>query len=294
VTDVVVVGQIARDLVLRVDELPAGNHATPVRERRELLGGKGANQAVALTQLGTSAALVGVVGDDEVGDRLRDQAHADGVDVTHVVRRGNTRTGLIVDVVDARRRWHYLEDLPDEVLVTEADVAAASTLIRNAKATVIQLRQPVRAAEVAARTATGLVVLDGACGDELLQLADVVRADHREAELLAGRSIDGPDDAAALAAELLDRHELSFVALAVADYGDVFAWPGERLCLPYRPAEVVDTTGAGDAMTAALTSVLCQGGDPARAARLGAVAAAATVSHLGGRPELVIAGLLHA
>lgn len=66
----------------------------------------------------------------------------------------------------------------------------------------------------------------------------------------------------------------------------MFVWRDGQLCLPYRAAEVVDTTGAGDAMTAALTSVLCRGGEPVHAARLGAAAAAATVSHLGGRPDL--------
>lgn len=38
VTDVVVLGQIARDLVLMVDELPAPGSAAPVRQRREMLG----------------------------------------------------------------------------------------------------------------------------------------------------------------------------------------------------------------------------------------------------------------
>ena len=64
---VVVVGQIARDLVLVVDEVPGPSGSTDVRQRRELLGGKGANIAVGLRQLGVPVAVVGVVGDDQVG-----------------------------------------------------------------------------------------------------------------------------------------------------------------------------------------------------------------------------------
>ena len=45
---VVVIGQIARDLVLVVDEVPGPSGSTDVRRRRELLGGKGANIAVGL------------------------------------------------------------------------------------------------------------------------------------------------------------------------------------------------------------------------------------------------------
>jgi sugar/nucleoside kinase (ribokinase family) len=46
--DVIVFGQIARDLVLVVETMPGARQATDVYQRRELLGGKGANQAVAL------------------------------------------------------------------------------------------------------------------------------------------------------------------------------------------------------------------------------------------------------
>ena len=66
----VVVGQIARDLVLVVDEVPGPSGSTDVDERRELLGGKGANIAVGLSQLGVPVAVVGVVGDDQVGESL--------------------------------------------------------------------------------------------------------------------------------------------------------------------------------------------------------------------------------
>lgn len=54
---VMVLGQIARDLVLRVDRIPAAGEAIDARERREILGGKGANQAVSVAQLGQCVGL---------------------------------------------------------------------------------------------------------------------------------------------------------------------------------------------------------------------------------------------
>jgi ribokinase len=92
--DAVVVGQIARDLVLVVDEVPEAGTAVPVRQRREMLVGKGTNQAVGLAQLDVRVALLGVVGQDETGDRLLDQARRDRIDVSRVVRR--QESGLIV------------------------------------------------------------------------------------------------------------------------------------------------------------------------------------------------------
>ncbi|MDI5982262.1 PfkB family carbohydrate kinase, partial [Amycolatopsis magusensis] len=61
-SEVAVAGQIARDLVLELPELPPAGTAAAVRHRQETLGGKGANIAVSLAQLGASVSLIGVVG----------------------------------------------------------------------------------------------------------------------------------------------------------------------------------------------------------------------------------------
>jgi ribokinase len=290
---IAVVGQVARDLVLCVADAPGPGGSATVLERRELLGGKGANQSVALAQLGVPVALVGVVGADEVGDRLLAQARTDGVDVTHVVRRAGATTGLVVDVVDRHGDWRYLEDLPADVSLTEADIAAAAPALLAALGTIVQLQQPSRAALAAARRtheAGGFVVLEGSPADderrdELLATADVLRADAKEAGLLVGAELRDTGDVVHAAQELLTRHQLSLVAFGAPD-GDVFVWPDGGVAFGHGDAEVVDTTGAGDAATAALVSVLCRGGDPAEAAALAVAAAGATVAHPGGRPDL--------
>lgn len=290
---VVVIGQIARDLVLRVDDAPGAGEAATVRHRRELLGGKGANHSVALAQLGVPVALLGVVGTDDVGERLLRQARADRIDVTHVVRRRGALTGLVVDVVDRHGDWRYLEDLPDDVLLTEADVAAAGPLLRSARGAVVQLQQPSGTALAAARTAKdggAFVVLDGAPAEDdrredLLAAADVLRADAKEAGLLIGDDLRDTADAVRAAREVLTRHGLSLVAFG-APGGDVFVWPDGEVAYAHGDTGVADTTGAGDALAAALTSVHYRGGSPAEAAELAVTAAAATVGHPGGRPNL--------
>ncbi|MCP2164077.1 ribokinase [Goodfellowiella coeruleoviolacea] len=288
-----VVGQVARDLVLLVDEVPEAGTGAAVRSRQEVLGGKGANTAVALSQLGVSAGLLGVVGSDEVAERLLAQARADGVDVSAVVRRADTGTGLIVNVLDRHARWRYLEHLPAPVLLTEADVLAEAARLARAGAVVVQLQQPSAAALAAARCARrgrARVVLDGAPTDArdagaLLAEADVVRADPREAELFTGVRVDGVDAAVRAGRELLGRGP-RLVALGVEGEGNVFVWGRETLFLPLLSTEVVDTTGAGDAFTAGLTAALVRGARPAEAARLAVASAGLTVARAGGRPCL--------
>jgi ribokinase len=296
--DVVVAGQLARDLVLVVDDVPEAGQSRPVRERREMLGGKGANQAVAVAQLGLRPALIAVAGDDEAGSRLLEQARRDGIDVSAVTIREGTATGLITDIVDAAGHWRYLEDLPPSVLLSKRDVRAAARLFDGARWASVQLQQPAAAvltAAVLAGQAGCRVLLDGAPPGgvdkkALLRAADVVRADAREAELLTGTAIRGPEDAARAAAAILGQGP-ALVALAVGDAGNYFAWcdpvwgTGELL-LPLARTPAADTTGAGDAFTAALIIGLDQLQQPEEAARLAAAAAGLTVGHPGGRPDL--------
>jgi ribokinase len=288
-----VVGQAARDLVVVVDTVPGPNGTARVQQRREMLGGKGANQAVGLSQLGVRVGLVAVVGHDPVGSALLRQARADRVQVSRVTRRNGARTGLVVDVVSADGRWHYLEDLPGDVLLSEADVMAAADQLAAAQAVVIQLQQPpdaTLAAARCARTAGRCVILDGAPADErhrdpLLALANVVRADPREAEQLTGTRLDTVEAARRAGRDLLRRGP-HLAALAVRDVGNVFAWAGGELFIPHTDVKVVDSTGAGDAFTAALTAALLRGSDPPNAARHAVAAASATVVYPGGRPQL--------
>ncbi|MEU6752232.1 hypothetical protein ABZ914_38950 [Spirillospora sp. NPDC046719] len=128
-----------------------------------------------------------------------------------MVRREGARTGLIVDVVDGDGRWRYLEDLPPPVLLTEADVAAAGPLLRDALWTAVQLQQPPEAVRAAVGLARGnRIVLDGAPSED-------------------------------------DRDELLAAAFAV------------RAVVPLDETPVADTTGAGDALTAALVAALARG-----------------------------------
>ena len=286
-----VVGQLARDLVLQVGEAPGPGAAADARDRLEMLGGKGANQAVALAQLGVRPALVAVAGDDDTGDGLLAQARRDGIDVSAVVRREGTASGLIVEVLDAGGQWRYVQHLPEAVLLTEADVRAAKDVLSTADAVLVQLQQPPAAALAAARIAAGagrLVVLDGAPPEshrtDLLAVCDVLRADAHEAELLLGTPADDPDAIREAATGLLAAGP-SLVAVALAD-SNLFVWRDGTVSVPLTGDEVVDTTGGGDAFVAALTAALLRGHGYAEAACHAVAASGATVGHAGGRPDL--------
>lgn len=286
---VVVIGQIARDLVLRTDGPPSTGESTEILQRRELLGGKGANQAVGLAQLGVPVALIGVVGDDHAGTVVVQQAQRDGIDVGGVVRRGVT--ALLIDVVGRPPERMLLEDVPQSSLVQVSDLDYVAAW--DAADTVsIQLQQPPATALEAAQRARdrGLrVVADGAPAPriraDLLASVDVLRADAAEAALIAGEKVATVEQAFALADNLLGAGP-ELVALAVPDVGDLLAWQGGSELFEFGDVDVVDPTGAGDAFVAGLIAALRDGAEPRQAGRRASAAASATVQRLGGRPDL--------
>src|SRR6056297_3544956 len=96
---IVVVGSLNLDLVVRVDRLPDAGETLAALGYAEHAGGKGANQAVAAARAGGHVAMVGRVGRDEAGRRLRAGLEADGIDVAEL-REVDAPTGRALIEVD--------------------------------------------------------------------------------------------------------------------------------------------------------------------------------------------------
>lgn len=290
--DVVVVGQIGRDLVLAVDHLPGGGKSVAVSRRREVLGGA-VNQAVGARQLGCRVALVGVVGDDDAGRSMLDQARRDGLDTTGVARRPGGTTALFVDLVEADGTSHLLEHVPASMRLGIGDVHGAWSVLCAARVVLVQLAQPGPAVLKAIRIAVrhgARVVLDGTNEDpavmrDAVAMAHVVRADAAEAADLVGRDLRSLQDVVTAAEEILTMGP-SIVALAVAGTGNVVAWPAGHVVVPLLGEDPVDATGGGDAFVAALVVAMLRGHDAYTGAWWASAASALTVSRLGGRPAL--------
>lgn len=287
----VVIGPIGRDLVLRVQGRTTPARRGTVTARRETLGGKGANQAVAISQLGGLVSLIGVVGDDGVGQQLLARMTADGIDVSGVVKRGHT--ALSVDMVGDHGERRILEHVPEGQAVTGDDVRAAETCFRGVDAVCVRLPQQDQAVLGAmrlAKDADARLAIDGGMTgglvSSILAAATIVRANAEEATQLSGVRVR--DEASAVdAARRLLATGPRVVALEIPGRGDLVAWRGGGRIFPYTGPRAVDPTGGGDAFFAGLVTGLLHGRRPPAAGSLASRAAARTVRTLGGRPQLV-------
>ncbi|MCO5973248.1 ribokinase [Actinoallomurus soli] len=270
--DVLVVGSVNADLVVRVDRRPAAGETVLGSDLATYPGGKGANQAVAAARLGGRVAFLGRAGTDGQGDFLRDALRGDGVDITHLITTPGP-SGVALITVGPEGDNSIIVSPGANGRVTEEDVTAAGPLFAAASVVSLQMEVPLDAVLAAARAAEGAgarVVFNlsppAAVPDELLALCDPLVVNEHEAAFL------GASDPAGL----LARGPRSVVITKGAD-GAVVADGDGVIEVPSPRVEAVDTTGAGDAFTGALSWRLARGDDLAEAARFAARVGAAAV-----------------
>src|SRR5512138_3355665 len=98
--DILVVGSLNADLVVRTPRFPNPGETISGEELRIIPGGKGANQAVAAARQGAAVTMVGRVGNDSFGTALIDNLEQNSVNTSYVQIDSQAATGTAIIVVD--------------------------------------------------------------------------------------------------------------------------------------------------------------------------------------------------
>lgn len=265
---VLVVGDACTDLVLRGDVVPRFGQAEQLLESADLvLGGSAAIVACGLARLGVPTALAAMVGDDALGDVVRDRLVAAGVDVRWLVTHPEVPTGVTV-VLSAgdRALLTYTGTIATTTpSVVDLDLVARVRHVHSASYFLMPSLAPgLPAVFTHARRHGATTSLDTnwdpaerwQVAPELLASTDVVLPN--EAEL---RAIFGRKDVEAAAAVALAGG--SGVALKAGPSGGCW-WgaDGSRAAVTPPTVEVVDSTGAGDSFDAGFVSAWVEGLPP--------------------------------
>ena len=289
-TRVVVVGSFNVDHVWRCDALPAPG-ATLAGDYSTGPGGKGFNQAMAARRAGAETVFVCALGSDAGGQLARALAAADGIDLRDEASDAPTGTAGIF--VDADGRNSIVIGPGANATLTVAHLEAQGDAIRDARVVLVQLESPIEVVSTSlglAREAGIASVLNTAPANatttrDLLASADVLTPNESEFAALIARhtAMAIPASAVATAGDdalhVLCRtlHPSGTVVITLGAMGSFVshadaAMRGDdaahyRVAAEY--AEVVDTTGAGDAFNGALCASMANRPDARFAQHLG-------------------------
>lgn len=289
----IVFGSLNLDLVARSPRLPLPGE-TILGEGFEMLpGGKGANQAVAAARLGAPTAMVGRVGRDAFGDRLRRALDADGVQTQGVAIDDEHPTGIALITV-AQSGENTIVVVPGaNGAIAPSDLDHLAALLPGAKGLLLQLEIPLPAVVAAAQRARAAgvwIVLDpapvpAAFPAELYTAVDILTPNQPEAEQLLGAPIPTLADAQAAACALRDRGVKTAI-ITLGDRGVVYATAQQTGHQPAFAVPVVDTVAAGDAFNGGLAVALSEGQPLAAAIAWASATAAIAVTQPGAQPSL--------
>ena len=290
---ILVIGSINMDVVLKTEKFPAPGETVLGTDLSLIPGGKGANQAVALSRLGARASLLGRVGADPWGEELADKLRENGVDTANVAAVDSLPTGNATIIVDqeGENRIVLIAGANDALLPEDVDRALAGEAAWDA--ILLQLEIPLETVchAISTGAARGIpVILDAGPPLKLplekLRGVTVLSPNESETEALTGIRPDGLESASRAAALLEESTGAREVVLKLGDRGALCKNNGHWELIEAHQVEVVDTTAAGDSFTAALAIEYTRETEVREAVRRAMAAGALAVTRLGAQPSL--------
>lgn len=235
-------------------------------------GGKGGNQAMAAARHGAAVQMLGCLGADDLGARLRERLAAAGVDVSYL-RTVSQGSGMSVAITQADGDYAAVvvsganrELDADQVFETAEAVARSHVLVLQN-----EIAEAANAAAARlARAAGAWVILNAAPArppGDLAGLVDLLVVNAIEAEMLGAHPVQDLASAADAAARLTGLGPTVVVTAGAA--GVAAMTPSGTLALSAHPVSRPDTHGAGDVFVGALAARLADGARLTDAAPLG-------------------------
>ena len=288
--NIIVVGSLNADLVVRAPRFPQPGETITGEDLKIIPGGKGANQSVAAARQGASVAMLGRVGNDSFGPELINNLKHNGVDTAHVQIDAEAATGTATIIVDAHGQNSIVLSPGSNGRVSPADLNTVS--FSDYKLLLLQLEIPLEPVLAAAKRAKekGLrVLLNPAPArtlpDELIALPDFIVPNEGELSLLTNQPVQDVASAENAARALLTQGAQT-VIVTLGPNGALIVNREVTKHIPAFQVDVVDTTAAGDAFIGGFASALLQNKPLGEAVRSGCACGALAATKFGAQPSM--------
>lgn len=272
------------DLISYSSRVPEAGETIVGNSFQMTFGGKGANQAVMASILGSRVGFINCLGKDVYGDSYRENLEKYDIDLTYLTE-GKSPTGVATILVETDGT-NRIVIVPGANFELTQEVAREGVLNFTPRVVVGQLEVSgnatfgafLAAKEIGATTilnpapATGIAALP----EGLLELTDWLIPNENEFLALSNEVVSESS-----ISSFVSGKEFSLI-VTLGEEGVIFAnQSGDLVAYPAGKVDAVDTTGAGDAFVGAFAHGLAQGLDPTGAIMLGLDRATDSVTRKG-------------
>lgn len=284
---IIVVGSTNLDMVIQAQKIPMPGETVLGGKFYMNPGGKGANQAMAITKLGGDILFISKIGDDLLGKKSTKLLGTVGLDVRGIILDEDEPSGVALVTIDKKGENSITVSPGANQCLTPQDVLNIIKKVEGVEIVLMQLEIPFETVKSVAEYAKSQgikLILDPAPINErvfeLFSLIDIITPNIQEAESLAAMKITNVEDAHNAAGIIADRG-IENIVITIGDMGAIVLEKGVFTHVPAPKVEVKDTTAAGDAFDGALAVGLSEGKSLVDSVRFACKVASITVTRFG-------------
>jgi ribokinase len=288
---ILVIGSSNTDLISTVKNFPTAGETIVGKSFLQVMGGKGANQAVAAHKLGGNVKFITCLGKDANGQNTLKYFKEIGLDVSSTLIVEGAPSGSAIILVDENGENCIVITpgannllLPDYIHKVEDDILSCDILVLQMEIPYTTIKSVCEFAYKQQKT----IMLNAAparhLDEELIKMIDILVVNETEAEAISGLKIDeiGKE---AVVDKLLDLGAKT-VVLTLGKQGCLLKNEREFYSVPAFCVQAVDTTAAGDTFCGALAAGLAQGENWEHALQFATAASAICVTRMGAQPSI--------
>ena len=263
-SDITVLGIFVADISFSGNKLPSMGETILGDSYNVGPGGKGCNQAIAISRLGGKVNFISKLGDDDYGKLAINKLKKDNINTSNIIISNKHKTGVAgihVDRNTGKNAITVVRGAPSSLTINEID----TNLFKQSKIFLTQLEIPIEVTLHCLKAAKeyGLVnILNPApackLSNDFFKLVDYFTPNETEAEFYTGIKINDENDAKFSAKKLIDIG-IKKVIITLGEKGLFYSDGKEEIYIKATTDKAVDTTGAGDAFNGGFSFALLKG-----------------------------------
>ena len=287
-----VIGSLNMDMTVKVEELPKLGETIFGDDFYESCGGKGANQAVAISKLGMETEMIGMVGKDSQGEKLIQNLNKYGIKSENIIK-SNDLTGRAIITVDKKGDNNIIVIPGSNFKITKEYIQEKQDVIASSDVVILQNEIPFETVEFSllkAKELGKITIFNPAparqLNEKIFKNTDYLILNETEMEEIFGIGIN---DKVYIGRIFHKKKECGIrnIILTLGDNGSVLFSEDDNI-KKYDAYEVkaVDTTAAGDSFIGAFTMKICETGDADKAIKYATAVSAIVVTRQGAQDSI--------